>query len=64
MYMEGGLRCVPCLSLCRGSFKESLVETLDVLSDPEMVSALRESLEDRKRERLYSHAEAKRRLGV
>ena len=45
-------------------FYESLVETLDVLSDPEMVSALRESLEDRKRERLYNHAEAKRRLGV
>ncbi len=54
----------PVLVVMPWEFYESLVETLDVLSDPEMASALRESLEDLKRERLYSHAEAKRRLGV
>ena len=64
MYMEGGVAMRPVLVVMPWEFYESLVETLDVLSDPEMASALRESLEDLKRERLYSHAEAKRRLGV
>ena len=54
----------PVLAVMPWEFYESLVETLDVLSDPEMVSALRESLEDLKRGRLVSHAEAKKRLGV
>ena len=43
---------------------ESIVETLEILGDPEMVTALRESLEDLKRGRVVSHAEAKKRLGV
>jgi PHD/YefM family antitoxin component YafN of YafNO toxin-antitoxin module len=43
---------------------ESIVETLDVLSDPEMVSARRESIEDLKHGRLVSNEEAKKRLGV
>ena len=54
----------PVLAVMPWEFYESLVETLDVLSDPEMASALRESLEDLKRGRLVSHAEAKTRLGV
>jgi prevent-host-death family protein len=54
----------PVLAVMPWEFYESLVETLDVLSDPEMASALRESLEDLKRGRLVSHAEAKKRLGV
>lgn len=41
-----------------------VVETLDLLSDPGMASALRESLEDLKRGRLVSNTEAKKRLGV
>jgi hypothetical protein len=47
----------------RVPFKTSLNKTLDVLSDPEMVLALRESIEDLKRGRLVSNAEAKKRLG-
>lgn len=42
----------------------SIVETLDILGDPEMVTALRDSLEDLKRGRLVSNAGAKKRLGV
>jgi PHD/YefM family antitoxin component YafN of YafNO toxin-antitoxin module len=45
-------------------FYESIVETLEILGDPEMVTALRESLEDLKRGRVVSHVEAKKRLGV
>lgn len=54
----------PVFAVMPWDFYESLVETLDVLSDPEIASALRECLEDLKRGRLYSHAEAKKRLGV
>jgi len=43
-------------------FYEGLVETLDVLSDPEMVLALRESSADLKHGRLVGNAEAKKRL--
>ena len=43
---------------------ESLVETLEILGDPDMVSALRDSLEDLKRGRVVSNREAKTRLGV
>ena len=62
MLWEEGER--PVLAVMPWEFYESLVETLDVLSDPEMASALRESLEDLKRGRLVSHTEAKKRLGV
>jgi PHD/YefM family antitoxin component YafN of YafNO toxin-antitoxin module len=44
-------------------FYESLVETLNVLSDSEMLLALRQSLDDLKHERLVSNAEAKKRPG-
>ena len=54
----------PVLAILPWEFYESIVETLEILGDPEMVTALRESLEDLKRGRLISHAEAKKRLGV
>ena len=54
----------PVLAILPWEFYESIVETLEVLGDPEMVTALRESLEDLKRGRVVSHAEAKKRLGV
>jgi prevent-host-death family protein len=54
----------PVLAILPWEFYESLVETLEVLGDPEMVTALRESLEDLTRGRVVSHAEAKKRLGV
>lgn len=54
----------PVLAVMPWELYESLVETLDILSDPEMVSALRESLEDLQHGRLVSHEEAKKRLGV
>ena len=54
----------PVLAVLPWEFYESIVETLDILGDPEMVKVLRESLEDLKRGRLVSNAEAKKRLGV
>jgi antitoxin YefM len=54
----------PVLAILPWEFYESIVETLDILGDPEMVRALREGLEDLKRGRLVSNAEAKKRLGA
>jgi prevent-host-death family protein len=54
----------PVLAVLPWEFYESIVETLDILGDPEMRRVLRESLEDLKRGRLVSNAEAKKRLGV
>ena len=53
----------PVLAVMPWEFYESLVETLEVLSDPEMVLALREGIDDLKHGRLVSNAEAKKRLG-
>jgi prevent-host-death family protein len=54
----------PVLAILPWEFYESIIETLDILGDPEMVKALGESLEDLKRGRVVSNAEAKKRLGV
>ena len=54
----------PMLAIPPWEFYESIIETLDILGDPEMVKTLRESLEDLKRGRVVSNAEAKKRLGV
>ncbi|HXL46161.1 MAG TPA: type II toxin-antitoxin system prevent-host-death family antitoxin [Candidatus Binatia bacterium] len=54
----------PVLAVMPWEFYESLVETLEILSDPEMALALRESVEDIKRGRMVSHVEAKKRLGL
>jgi len=54
----------PVLAVLPWEFYESIVETLDILGDPEIGRVLRESLEDLKRGRLVSNAEAKKRLGV
>ncbi len=54
----------PVLAVLHWEVYESLIETLDVLSDPDMANALRDSLEDIKHGRLVSHEEARKRLGV
>ena len=54
----------PVLAILPWEFYESIVETLEILGDPDMVAALRASLEDVKRGRVVSNAEAKKRLGV
>ena len=53
----------PVLAVMPWELYESLVETLDVLSDPEMLLALRESIDDLKHGRLVGNAEAKKRPG-
>jgi PHD/YefM family antitoxin component YafN of YafNO toxin-antitoxin module len=54
----------PVLAVLPWEFYESIIETLDILGDPEMVKALREGLEDLERGRVVTNAEAKKRLGV
>jgi prevent-host-death family protein len=54
----------PVLAMLPWEFYESIVETLETLSDPEVVTALRESLDDLARGRVVSQAEAKKRLAV
>ena len=53
----------PVLAILPWEFYESLVETLDVLGDPEAVAALRSSLEDVRKGRLVTHERARKRLG-
>lgn len=54
----------PVLAVLPWEFYESIVETLDILGDPEMVAALRASLDDLERGRVVRNVEAKKRLGV
>ncbi len=54
----------PVLAVLPWEFYESIIETLDILGDQEMVKALRESLEDLERGRVVTNAEVKKRLGV
>jgi prevent-host-death family protein len=54
----------PVLAILPWELYESIVETLEILGDPEMVTAIRASLDDLKRGRVVSHAEAKKRLGA
>lgn len=52
----------PVLALLPWELYESIIETLEVLSDPEMTAALRASLEDMRKGRLVSHEVARKRL--
>jgi prevent-host-death family protein len=54
----------PVMAVMPWDLYESIVETLDILGDPDLVAAFRESLDDIKRGRLVSHKEAKKRLGA
>ena len=54
----------PVLAVLPWEFYESIVETLEVLSEPELVAELRESIEDIERGRLLSHEEVGARLGL
>ncbi len=52
----------PVLAVMPWDLYESIVETLDVLSDMDMASALRESIEDLTHGRLVDHQEVRQRL--
>lgn len=54
----------PVLAIMPWELYESIVETLDVLSEPDLVSALRASIEDLKAGRLVSHEKLGARLGL
>ena len=52
----------PVLALLPWDIYESIVETLEVLSDPETTYALRASLKDIRKGRLIGHEAARKRL--
>jgi PHD/YefM family antitoxin component YafN of YafNO toxin-antitoxin module len=54
----------PELAVMPWDLYESIIETLEVLSEPDLVAALRESIEDIERGRLLSHEEVGARLGL
>jgi antitoxin YefM len=54
----------PVLAVLPWEFYESIVETLDVLSESELMGELRESVKDIERGRLLSHEELGSRLGL
>lgn len=54
----------PVLAVLPWEFYESIVETLEVLSEPELAAELRESIKGIERGRLLSHEEAGARLGL
>jgi PHD/YefM family antitoxin component YafN of YafNO toxin-antitoxin module len=54
----------PVLAVMSWDLYESIIETLDILADPDQVAALRASIDDIAHGRLVSNEEAKRRLGV
>jgi prevent-host-death family protein len=54
----------PVLAVMPWELYESIVETLEVLSDPTATAALRASVEDVRRDRVVSHETARKRLGL
>jgi antitoxin YefM len=54
----------PVLAVLPYDFYESIMETLEIMSDPDELSAVRAGLQDLVEGRTISLAEAKRRLGV
>lgn len=53
----------PVLALLPWELYESILETLEVLSDPDTTAALQSSLEDIRKGRLVGHEAARKRLG-
>ena len=53
----------PVLAVMPWEVYESIIETLEVFSDPDMVSALRDSIDDIRKGRLIDHDKVGRRLG-
>jgi antitoxin YefM len=54
----------PALALLSAELYDSLIETLDVLSDPEAAEALRKSLSDIQAGRVHSLGEVAKRIGL
>ena len=54
----------PVLAVLPWEFYESLVETMEVLADEELMKSLRKGLKDIQEGRTHSHEEVKRRLGL
>jgi len=57
-------RGTPVMALLSWSVYESIIETLEVLADENVLKALRKSVRELKRGRTYSTEEVERRLGL
>ena len=54
----------PVLAVIPWELYESILETMEILGDEKMMAALRKSVEEIKAGRVYSSAEARRKLGL
>ena len=54
----------PAVVLVDARYFDGLLETLDLLSDPQSMNALRRSVEDERAGRIISHEQVKRNLGL
>ena len=53
----------PVLAVLPWELYESIIETLEILGDPEAMAALQSSLEDIRKGRVVNHEAARKRLG-
>ncbi|MCZ7585039.1 MAG: type II toxin-antitoxin system Phd/YefM family antitoxin [Deltaproteobacteria bacterium] len=54
----------PVLAVLPYDYFDSLMETLEIMGDPEMMAAIRQSEEDIKAGRVYSSEEVRKELGL
>lgn len=54
----------PVLAVMPWELYDSLVETIEILGDPELMKALRKSLQDARKGRTYTTAEVRKSLGL
>ena len=54
----------PVLAVMPWELYDSITETLEILSDPKLIKALRRSLQEARKGRTYSMAEVKKKIGI
>lgn len=54
----------PVLAVMPWEFYESLVETLEIMSDPKLMEDLRKSIQQVKAGKVYTHQQVKKELGL
>lgn len=54
----------PVLAVLPYEFYDSLMETLEIMADPKMMEALKQSAEDIKKGRTYTSDEVRKKLGL
>ena len=54
----------PVLAVMPWELYDSITETLEILSDPQLMKALRRSLREARKGRTYSMAEVRKKMGI